>query len=79
MAGSGKIAEGYAPDVYSTQYGTLNFSVSQKIGEHWKVNFKAKNLLDPDIQEVYRYNGQDTVKTSYQKGMDFSISASCEF
>ena len=79
VAGSGKIAEGYAPDVYSTQYGTLNFSVSQKISERWKVNFKAKNLLDPDIQEVYRYNGEDTVKTSYKKGMDFSISASCEF
>ena len=80
VAGSG-VSQGYMPSVYAKEYGTLNFSVSQKIGEHWKVNFKAKNLLDPEIQEVYRseYTEGDTVKTSYTKGIEYSISASYEF
>jgi len=74
-------AEEYLPSVYAKEYGTLNFSVSQKIGEHWKVNLKAKNLLNPEIQEVYRsdYTEGDTVKTSYTKGIEYSISASYEF
>jgi len=80
-AAKGDKANTYVPNVYATEYGTLNFSLSQKIGEHFKLSFKAKNLLDPEIQEVYRsdYFAEDTVKTSYKKGMDFSISLSGEF
>jgi hypothetical protein len=45
------------------------------------MNFQAKNLLDPAIETVYRsdYIGSDVTKTSYRKGMDFSISLSASF
>lgn len=81
VAGAGQSGGLYVPDVYAKEYGTLNFSLSQKIGEHWKLSFKAKNLLDPEIQEVYRsdYLSGDTVKTSYKKGIEYSISLGCEF
>lgn len=81
VAGAGQYKGEYVADVYAKEYGTLNFSISQKIGEHWKLSFKAKNLLNPEIQEVYRsdYTDGDTVKTSYTKGIDLSISASYEF
>lgn len=71
----------YIPHVYEKEYATLNFSLSQKLGERWKLGFKAKNLLNPEIQSVYRsnYTGQDVVKTSYKKGLEFSVSLSCEF
>ena len=72
----------YVPSVYAKQYGTLNFSLSQKFGEHWSLGFKAKNLLDPKIQEVYRSDyveGGDVLKKSYTRGMEFSISLGCEF
>ncbi len=71
----------YIPSVYAKEYGTLNFSFSQKIGDHLKLTFKAKNLLDPDIEEVYRsdYLPEDTTKTSYNKGIDFSLSLGGEF
>ena len=80
VAGSA-FKENYLPSVYAKQYGTLNFSLSQKIGERWKLSFKAKNLLNPEIQEVYRsdYLDRNTVKTSYKKEIEYSISASCEF
>lgn len=81
VAGAGQEKGNYVPSVYAKEYGSLNVSLSQKIGKNWKLSFKAKNLLNPEIQEVYRsdYIDQDSVKTSYKKGIDFSISASCEF
>jgi outer membrane receptor protein involved in Fe transport len=81
VAGAGQEKGSYVPSVYAKEYGTLTFSLSQKLGENWKLGFKAKNLLDPEIQEVYRsdYLDGDTVKTSYKKGMEFSISLGCEF
>lgn len=35
------------PDRYLNPVGTLNVVVSQKLGDHVKVSFAAKNLLDP--------------------------------
>jgi hypothetical protein len=42
-----------------------------------------KNITDPEIQSVYRFNekqgGAEQVKNSYTKGIEYSISASYEF
>ncbi|MBI1335803.1 MAG: TonB-dependent receptor plug domain-containing protein [Phycisphaera sp.] len=71
----------FIPDLYEKEYGTLNLSVSQKIGEHFKLKFQAKNLTDPMIQRVYRgeFNAGDVVHTSYTKGIDLSLSFSADF
>ncbi|MHB1156162.1 MAG: TonB-dependent receptor [Phycisphaerales bacterium] len=79
VAGAGIGGGGYIPDVYETEYGTLNVGITQKIGEYIKLKFQAKNLLDPEIKSVYRYKGQDTVRSSYTKGIDFSFGISAEF
>lgn len=81
IAGAGQANGNYVPSVYETEFGTLNFSLSQDVGEIWKLKFQAKNLLDPKIETVYRsdYIGDDVTKTSYRKGMDFSISLSAAF
>lgn len=81
IAGEGAASGYYIPAVYETEYGTLNFSLTQKVGEIWKLKFQAKNLLNPDIETVYRskYIGDDVVKTSYKKGIDFSLSLSAAF
>ena len=80
IAGAGQSDGNFIPSVYEAEYGTLNFSISQKIGEYLKLTFQAKNLTNPDIQEVYRskYLDGDTVKNSYTKGIDFSISLSAK-
>lgn len=82
LAGADNRGNDYVPNVYATEFGTLNFSLSQKIGERWTLGFKAKNLLDPEIQQVYRsehIDGGDVLKRSYSKGMEFSVSLGCEF
>lgn len=81
VAGAGTSKSSFVPNVYEKEYGTLNFNVSKTFGDHWKVNFQAKNLLNPDIETVYRskYIDGDVTKTSYRKGMDFSMSVNAEF
>ncbi|MCD4779435.1 MAG: carboxypeptidase regulatory-like domain-containing protein [Candidatus Omnitrophica bacterium] len=81
VVGAGQAIGNYLPNVYALEYGTLNFSLSKKIGESGKLTFQAKNLLDPQIQEAYRADvlDEDTIKTSYQKGVGFSFSFSLEF
>jgi hypothetical protein len=75
------LGNSYVPDVYAKQYGTLNFSVLQPIREHCKLAFQAKNLTNPEIEEVYRskYVGGEATKTSYRKGIDLCLSLEHEF
>ncbi|MEW6238973.1 MAG: TonB-dependent receptor [Candidatus Omnitrophota bacterium] len=80
-AGAGQSKGKYIPNVYEKEYGTLNLSLSQKLGENWTLQFQAKNLLDPEIQTVYRsdYIDGDATKTSYRKGIEFSLTVSAKF
>ncbi len=70
---------GARPDVYLLEQGTLNFSLSQKLGRHITLALRVNNLTEETAVEVFRVPGQpdierrrfpDAVKTS------FSVSAS---
>ncbi|HWB19702.1 MAG TPA: TonB-dependent receptor [Phycisphaerales bacterium] len=81
VAGAGESLGNFVPNVYETEYGTLNFTVSQKLFKFLTLQFQAKNLTNPAIETVYRskFIGDDVVKTSYTKGIDYSIGLSAEF
>ncbi|MCG8430688.1 MAG: TonB-dependent receptor, partial [Candidatus Omnitrophica bacterium] len=81
VAGAGQASSRFIPSLYETEFGTLNLSISQKIGDNGKLTFSAKNLLDPQIQQVYRDERLegDTVKTSYTKGIDYSLSCTLQW
>ena len=68
----------YIPNIYETDSASLNFSLSQKLGENLKLEFKVKNILNPDVKTVYRsaYTGEDVDRTSYKKGVEYSIGLS---
>ncbi len=77
VVGAGQsIGKNFVPDVYQEEFGTLNFSASHRFGKNIDVKFQAKNLTNPEIREVYRggFPGDDVTKTSYTKGIEFSIS-----
>jgi hypothetical protein len=80
VAGAGESDGNFVPDVYALEYGTLNFSLSQRLGKYFKLQFQAKNLTDPSIEEVYRseFIGSDVTKTKYTKGVEYSIGLSAE-
>lgn len=77
VAGGNKDSN-YVPDLYAKERGTLNLSISQPLGEHLKLSFKAKNLTDSPVEEIYKsdYLGQEATRRSYKKGIDFSLEIS---
>jgi outer membrane receptor protein involved in Fe transport len=81
VAGAGQSNGKFVPSVYETEYGTLNLGLSHKFGKNGQLKFQVKNLLDPEIKSVYRskYIGGDVTKTSYRKGIEFSIGLVIRF
>ena len=70
----------FTPDLFTTQYDTLNLTVSQKLGRHFVLKFSAKNLTNPEIRTVYRSSvTPDTVQSSHKDGISFSVSLSANF
>lgn len=80
IPGSSGTNQIFVPNIFETQYDTLNFTVAQKLGEHFKLKFSAKNLTNPEIQRVYRSSlTPETLQSSYTKGIDLSLSLSATF
>ncbi|MEM7310358.1 MAG: TonB-dependent receptor [Planctomycetota bacterium] len=75
VAGAGESLNNFVPSVYAKEFGTLNASLMQPIGDHWSIKLQAKNLTNPKIKEVYRSDliGSDVTKTSFTRGREFSI------
>lgn len=74
--GAGQLGGNFLPSIYEKEFRTLNFTLSQELNETFKLTFQAKNLLNDEIQEVYRSDaiGGDVIKESYTKGIDYSLS-----
>jgi outer membrane receptor protein involved in Fe transport len=81
VAGAGQAKGNFVPDVYATEFDTLNASVSQRLGEHFRLQIQGKNLTNPDIETVYRSDssGDDKLKTSYSAGFELSVTLSAKF
>ncbi len=71
----------YIPAVYQEQFDTLNFSLAQQIDDHFRVQFRAKNLTNPSINEVYRSDFIDgeRLNTTFTRGIEYSLSISANF
>ncbi|HMS15305.1 MAG TPA: TonB-dependent receptor [Planctomycetota bacterium] len=81
IAGSGEALGNYVPSIYQTEFGTLNFSASQQLGETFRIQFQAKNLTNEKNEEVYRskFIGDDVLRRSNTSGVEFSLTLSGEF
>ena len=80
VAGADANQDRFVPNVYAKEYDTLNFSVSHATGIiRWQL--QVKNITDPEIEEVYRskYIGGDVAKSSYTKGIEYSLGFSLSF
>lgn len=81
VAGASALNSRYVPSVYETEFETLNAQITQNLGAGWKLKLQGKNLLNPEIDTVYRsdFIDGDVTKTSYKKGIEFSIGVSATF
>lgn len=79
--GSSAPAQFFEPAVYEKGFGTLNVTLSQKLGKYFTLKFSAKNLTNPARETVYRseFVGDDVVRTRSKAGIDLSLSLSAKF
>jgi outer membrane receptor protein involved in Fe transport len=78
VAGAGESLGNFVPSVYAKEYGTLNCTISKILGKHFRLTLQGKNLTNPEIEEVYRsdFTGGDVTKTSYTRGVEFTLGLS---
>jgi len=81
VAGAGQSNGHFIPNVYELEHGTLNFSLSQKLGQYLRLQFQAKNLTNGKYEEVYRskYIDSDVVKSAYRAGIELTLGLYAEF
>ncbi len=84
IAGAAQDSTGqnFIPSIYAKEYGTLNLSLTQRLGEHFRLHLQAKNLTNPEIEEIYRsehVKEGDVTRASYTKGIEYSIGLSVGF
>jgi len=81
VEGAGISDGNFVPSIYEKEFGTLNFSVTQELGDNLKLQFQAKNLTDPEIEEEFRadFLGISETRSSFTRGREFSISLSGRF
>jgi hypothetical protein len=74
-------SDGLNPNVFEEPSDRLDFTLEQKIGKHWSVAFRAKNLTDPLIETAYEVDWVDDpiTRTAFRRGREFSIGATCKW
>ena len=75
VAGAAQANGNFVPNVYAKEFGSLNLSFSHRFSKHWSIQIQAKNLTNPEIEEVYRsdFTGTDVTNTSFTRGREFSF------
>lgn len=76
VAGAAEANGNFIPNIYARTFDTLNVSIQQELGPYANLRLQAKNLTNPDIEEVFRAPsiGADVTNTSNRRGIDYSIS-----
>jgi TonB-dependent receptor len=73
--GTFSIADQNIPGRVKKPVENLSLKISQGIGSHWTVSFKAANLLNSEQTIVQRLaTGQESTFDTYKKGIDMSLS-----
>ena len=85
-AGDTASSSDYFPAIVEKPIGTLDFIIGYKFryGEKryspiWRLGLEFKNLLDPDIETVYRTPNKDFKRTSYTMGRVYGLSLGCSW
>lgn len=81
VAGAAVSQGNLIPSIYETEFGTLNASLSQRLGDNLTLRLAAKNLLNPEIQSVYRSEylpAGDVLQSSFTRGIELSFGLSLD-
>jgi TonB-dependent receptor len=64
-----------APDIYQQPREQLDFVYAQKFGQHWKFKFRARNLLDAEVEITQG----DKTRRSYSVGREYQAAIEWSF
>jgi TonB-dependent receptor len=70
------------PDIFEQPAPRLDLLLSQRLGKNWRLKAYAKNLLNPEVEQVYDFtgpSGEEYVYSSYTKGIEFGLGVSYQF
>lgn len=70
---------GPLPDVFEQPAPLLNFVVSQRLTDRWKLKVSAKNLLDPDHEKTIGLQNSSLIYSRHTKGRSFGLAVSYAF
>jgi TonB-dependent receptor len=59
-----------APDIYEQPRAVLDFVYSQKFGDHWKFKFRARNLLDAEVE----ISQGDKIRRAFSLGREYTAA-----
>ncbi|MHC4375034.1 MAG: TonB-dependent receptor [Planctomycetota bacterium] len=79
LEGATAEAENFVPNVYAEEFGTLNLSYQQRLSDGVVLRIQAKNITNPDIDTVYRFDQFETnnqIKSTFSRGVEFSMGVS---
>ena len=80
VAGPGQTSGRFVPSRFREPVGRLNFTLSQELWDHFTLSFKAENLTNPRVEEVFKSEFSETaVHTTFTEGIDYSVSLSAKF
>lgn len=69
----------YVPSIVEKPVGTFDVTVGLKFAKNWRLGLEFKNLLDPEIETVYRTPYRDIANTTYKSGRTYGLSLSCDW
>jgi hypothetical protein len=64
-----------APDIYQQPRAVLDFVWSNTFGEHWKFKFRARNLLDAEVEITQG----DKTRRSFSVGREYQAAIEWSF
>lgn len=67
------------PDVYEQPTPSLDVVITKRFGDHFKLQFAAKNLLDPVYKRTYGEEADAPAFSSHQRGRLFGISLGYQY
>ena len=70
------VSQDATPDVYEQPVPSLNFNVSRKFAERWKVKVSASHILNSSVDFTQEYKGQEYIFQQFKKGRDLSVGLS---
>ena len=70
------------PHIFEQPVDSLDFTLTQRLNDHWNIRLSIRNLLDPLVKTTYDFGGPDGteyVYSSFRRGRSFGISLSYDF